>query len=257
MLMWGTVTLRPYVFVFLGVFAILAARDLGVRRALVFLAWGLAVALVAEYSSTRIGIPFGVYHYTGATVGRELYASDVPLFDPLSFPFLAYAAWCLARWASGQTAGVALAGLAGILMMLLDMVIDPLAVRGDQWFLGRIFFYPEGGAYFGVPLSNFLGWAVVGWVIIAGYVWMTADSAPPRGPAHLGAGLYYGVFLFNWTLTVWIGELMLAAVGFLVHGALFLILYFGFARRWPLPTAGGQAFQPAQAGGPEGIPFTS
>ena len=29
---------------------------------------------------------------------------------------------------------------------------------GDRWFLGRMYYYPEGGIYFGVPLSNFVGW---------------------------------------------------------------------------------------------------
>lgn len=45
-------------------------------------------------------------------------------------------------------------------MMLLDVVLDPLAVQGDRWFLGRVFYYPGGGDYFGVPLVNFAGWAL-------------------------------------------------------------------------------------------------
>ena len=55
-------------------------------------------------------------------------------------------------------------------MMLLDVVIDPVAVRGDRRFLGHIFFYPEGGAYFGVPVFNFAGWTVVGMVGIGGCI---------------------------------------------------------------------------------------
>src|SRR2546427_8097067 len=31
------------------------------------------VAWLAEFASTRIGVPFGLYHYTGITRGRELY----------------------------------------------------------------------------------------------------------------------------------------------------------------------------------------
>ena len=77
------------------------ARDLGWRRTLGWLVWGFAVAFSAEFASTRVGIPFGLYHYTGATAGRELFISNVPFFDPLSFPFLAYASFCLARWALG------------------------------------------------------------------------------------------------------------------------------------------------------------
>lgn len=252
-LLWGTLALRPYVFAFLSAYLVLAARDLGMLRALSFLAWGWAVAFTAEFMSTRVGIPFGPYHYTGLTAGQELYLSNIPLFDPLSFPFLAYASWCLARWASGRMAGVGVAGLAGILMMLLDMVIDPLAVRGDRWFLGPVFFYPDGGVYFGVPLSNFLGWAVVGVAIVGGYLWGAGGPAPARGSPGPGAGLYYAVFLFNWPLTVWIGEVWLAAAGILLHGALFLVLWCGFAERavrWVDAPDGWR--RPSRPGEPEG-----
>ena len=117
-------------------------------------------------------------------MGRELFVSNVPFFDSLSFPFLAYASFCLARWALGQAHGWAPAALAGALMMLLDVVVDPLAVLGDRWFLGRVFYYAEPGIYFGVPLSNFAGWFLVGWVIVGGYLWVAG-----RRPRALGSPL--------------------------------------------------------------------
>lgn len=221
-LLWGTVLLRPYVFVFLVAFLVAGWRDLGPARTLGFLVWGWLVAFTSEYASTRVGVPFGLYHYTGATQGRELYLANVPVFDSLSFPFLAYAAYCLARRALGaaRSAGVVL--LAGVLMMLLDLVIDPLAVRGARWFLGEIFFYPDGGAYFGVPLSNFAGWTLVGWIIVGGYVAVSRDGAAAAGP---GIGLYYGVLLFNLLITMWIREWMLTGAGILVHVIGFLVWY--------------------------------
>src|SRR3990172_10526158 len=115
-LLWGTLVLRPYVFLFLAVFLVAGARDLGPLRTAGFLLWGWAVAFAAEYASTRVGIPFGLYHYTGQTAWRELFVSNVPFFDPLSFPFLAYASYCLARWALGQARGWAPAALTGALM---------------------------------------------------------------------------------------------------------------------------------------------
>ena len=164
-LLLGTILLRPYVFGFLAAFLLAGFVDLGGRRTLLFAASVWPLAWLAEYSSTRIGVPFGLYHYTQATRAQELFIADVPFFDSLSFTFLAYASYGLARVVLGvkrstSKGGVAL--LAGTLMMLLDVVIDPLAVRGNQWFLGHVFWYPEGGPYFGVPLSNFAGWLLVG-----------------------------------------------------------------------------------------------
>jgi len=225
-LLWGTLVLRPYVAAFLLVFLLAGARDLGLARVLGFLAWGFAVAFAAEWASTRIGIPFGLYHYTGSTRGMELYLSNVPVFDSLSFPFLAYASFCLARWVLQSSRGPRLVLLAGVLMALLDVVIDPLAVRGDEWFLGRIFYYPAGGMYFGVPLSNFAGWLIVGWLIVGGHAWATkAPNGRDAGRVGLGIGLYYGVLAFNLVVTGWIGATRLLAAGILVHVGAALLLY--------------------------------
>ena len=226
-LVWGTVRLRPYVCIFLLAFVAAAARDVGGRRALAFLLWASGVAFVAEWASTRVGIPFGLYHYTGRTVGVELYLSNVPVFDSLSFAFLAYAAYCLSRRALGTARGVGVVALAGILMMFLDVVIDPLAVRGHRWFLGDIFYYPRGGVYFGVPLSNFAGWLLVGWVIVGGYVAATRPRAQESSGGAPGAGvaLYYGVLLFNLVVTLWIGEWRLLGAGMLVQAGAVLLLY--------------------------------
>jgi uncharacterized membrane protein len=222
----GTLMLRPYVAAFLLTYLVVAGRDLGGRRAIAWLAWGWLVAFTAEYASTRMGVPFGLYHYTGRTAGQELFLANVPLFSPLSFPFLAYAAWSLARAVGGRPRATGTVLVAGVLMMLLDVVIDPLAVRGERWFLGDLFFYPAPGEYFGVPLSNFAGWMLVGWVIPGGLVltrFFGLEGGGRRdafGAPAGGAALYYTILFFNLAITLAIGEGMLFAVGAGLHLAL-------------------------------------
>src|SRR5947208_16279822 len=96
-LLIGTLTLRPYVFGFVAAFLVAGTLDLGARRTVLFAAWVGPLAWLAEFSSTRIGIPFGLYHYTGSTRRQELFIADVPFMDFLSFAFLAYAPFCLAH----------------------------------------------------------------------------------------------------------------------------------------------------------------
>lgn len=228
----GTVLLRPYVFGFLLAFAAAALADLGGRRTVLFVASVWPVAWLAEFASTRVGIPFGLYHYTEATRGQELYIANVPFFDSLSFVFLAYAAFCVARLVvrgePGRLTMGKLAVVSGILMMLLDMVIDPLAVRGDRWFLGRVFYYAEGGAYFGVPLSNFAGWVAVGATGVGLY--LLRAGVPEEGRVWPGLALYYGVFAFNVMVTLWISEWTLATLGLLIHALVAVGLRVGYQR---------------------------
>ena len=224
-LLIGTILLRPYVFGFLAAFLLAGVADLGWRRTLLFAAWVWPLAWLAEFSSTRIGVPFGLYHYTGATRGQELFVANVPFMDSLSFTFLAYAAFCLARaaLAGRRVPAPLLALIAGVLMMLLDLVIDPMAVRGDRWFLGRIFYYPHGGAYFGVPLSNFVGWIVVGAMGVGGYLVLSRDAV--GGRVWPGVALYYAVLLFNLAVAGWIGEWVLVAVGTAIHAVAVAIVW--------------------------------
>jgi putative membrane protein len=238
---WGSLMLRPYVFGFLAIYLTGAVAAWGWRRAVAFTVWAGGLAFAAEWSSTRIGVPFGLYHYTGSTAGQELYLSNVPFFDPLSFTFLAYASLGLAaqllgggevaapysrgRRGAGAGARLRVAGVTGVLMMWLDVVIDPLAVRGDRWFLGRIFYYPVPGWYFGVPLANFAGWAVVGAAIAWGWAFFGSRvrGAPPawgRGlPRHgpQAVGLYYLLLVFNLAVTAAVAERALLWSGVLLH----------------------------------------
>src|SRR5574337_1387962 len=226
----ATVVLRPYVFVFLAFYLTAASVAIGRRRTVLFTVIAWVVAFSAEYSSTRNGIPFGFYSYIPDTKDRELWISNVPFMDSLSFTFLAYVSFTLAQWlrlpvGAGTREVVAVRrswpvlALTAVLFMLIDVVIDPVALRGDRWFLGKIYNYPEPGFYFGVPLTNFLGWAVVGFVTIALFQQvdraLAAEPTIDRGvkPILCGAMLYYLILVFNLVMTFAIGEMLLGMTG--------------------------------------------
>lgn len=230
----STVFLRPYVFLFLALYLWAAAAAIGWRRTALFTAIAWAVAFTAEYSSTRNGIPFGFYSYIPATKGRELWISNIPFMDSLSFTFLAYVSFVLAQWlrlpndaSEREVKDVRrswpVLGLTAFLFMLIDVVIDPLALRGDRWFLGKIYEYPSPGIYFGVPLTNFLGWGVVGFVVIALFQQLDrvlrAERTSGGGvrPIFLGAALYFLILVFNLCMTFAIGEYLLGTVGILLY----------------------------------------
>lgn len=95
-LLTNTFILRPYVFVFLGVFLYIGQKLLGWRRTGRFFGLTWAIYFMCEYASTRIGIPFGDYFYTSSTQDHELFLSSIPFMDSLSFSFLLFASYCLA-----------------------------------------------------------------------------------------------------------------------------------------------------------------
>jgi uncharacterized membrane protein len=260
-LLASTVALRPYVFVFFTCYLFLAVTHLGWKRTALFTVVAYAVAFACEWSSAvaATGFPFGLYHYIEATRGRELWVAGVPFMDSLSFTFLSYVSWELAvlllgrvraSWRDAQVVDGArvrrtwaAALLASFLMMYLDIIIDPVALHGDRWFLGKIYHYPEGGLYFGVTLANFLGWFFVCLVILRLFVWLERwlfRGEPVREGAAgvlayryqaLGAvGLYFGVLGFNLLMTFWIGEMLLGVVGVLITLPLLLLVLLALHR---------------------------
>ena len=236
-----TVLLRPYVFFFLALSLFAASRFLGWQRTAVLFGITWATAFVCEFTSTRIGFPFGEYYYLNSTVGQELYLSNIPFMDSLSFTYLLYASYCLAllfvlpcqpsSQPSGRhvlvqrTVSWPVLGLTCLFFMLIDIVIDPVALQGQRWFLGLIYAYPDPGVYFGVPLTNMAGWFIVGLIAMTGYrvvdqrqgILPPLPQTIPVRELLLGCGLYYGVLLFALSVTLWIGEGLMGIVGCFIY----------------------------------------
>jgi uncharacterized membrane protein len=253
----STIVLRPYVFVFFTCYLILAITHLGWKRTMLFTMVAYVVAFLCEWSSAvaATGFPFGLYSYIADTRDKELWIAGVPFMDSLSFTFLSYISWELSTFLLGKvkagwrdvqiTNGEEVrrswpaALLASFSMMYLDIIIDPVALRGDRWFLGKIYYYPEGGVYFGVTIANFIGWFLVCLVIIRLFIllerfvftwWLKSkghQAAGVREYRYKGLGpvaLYFGVLGFNLFMTFWIGEWLLGTVGVIIILPLVVII---------------------------------
>lgn len=261
-LLFATITYRPYVFVFFAAYLFLAVTHIGWKRTVLFTVLAYSIAFICEWSSAvaATGFPFGLYYYINTTSDKELWIAGVPFMDSLSFTFLSYVSWELATLLRGRSQAswrdvqVFNAGLvrrqwatwllAAFLMMYLDIIIDPVALRGDRWFLGKIYYYPDGGSYFGITLANFLGWYFVCFVIVGLFVWLerklfsetvSAGVCQYRYKALGAVGLYFGVLGFNLFMTFRIGERELGVVGVIVTLPLALIVGLSLSKAERVP----------------------
>jgi putative membrane protein len=224
---------RPYVLLFLLAFLALSWLEQGKLRTLVWLVTGYLVALGAEWGSINHGFPFGYYVYHYDALANDLVVAGVPFFDSLSFAFLSYVSFSFAqfflsplwlrRWdmqrvtlRRTRNSGAALF-LGACLMVVIDLVVDPVAHLGKHWFLGDIYHYPVPGYHFNVPLANYAGWFVVGWAIILVNqrfdAWLVRRERKRGVPALRWApfkGLYAplfwaGIVIFQLGVTAWLG----------------------------------------------------
>jgi len=243
-LLISTIALRPYVFIFLASFLFIAIVNFGLRTTLLFSVLTYAVSLGCEWSSIHNGFPFGLYHYIDATRSREIWVFGVPFMDSLSFTFLAFASYTVAlllsspvyrrgtdfrildTWKIRRAPRVWL--MAALFMVMVDMIVDPLSVLGDRWFLGKIFWYDPPGPHFGVPISNYLGWFFVAAITIAIFqlldVALNRGSAKPAGSfpamrsrALLGPLLYAGIVIFGIAMLFRINALNVGWAGVFIY----------------------------------------
>ncbi len=228
----GTITLRPYFVAFLLAYFFACSLHLGLKRALLFAVVGYLIAWLSEVSSIHNGIPYGLYYYTESTRGRELWVAGVPFMDSMSFVFLSYASYSIALAVVSPAVirrgvyvlenmkirrSLKVRILGAFFFMYLDVIIDPVALKGNRWFLGQIYGYPDGGSYFGIPISNFVGWFVVGFFLIYALqlldMWLHKSSVRDwfgKGITWrylLGPALYVSIVIFNLTVTYLIDEL--------------------------------------------------
>jgi uncharacterized membrane protein len=227
-LLWSFIS-RPYVTVLLVAFLVLSWREQGSARTFAWFVSGYLVAFSAEWGSINHGIPFGWYAYRYDALANDLVLFGVPFFDSVSFVFLSYISFSFAQFLLSPLLvaawfdvrrlrnSVPVLVLGAVLMVLVDLVVDPLALLGKYWFLGEIYYYREPGPHFGVPMTNYVGWFCVALIIIALNQRMDGvladDDAAGCKPFHAPKSvcnalfapvLWSSIVLFQLGLTYWL-----------------------------------------------------
>ena len=131
-----------------------AGHRWGCGRAVMGAAVVSAATAVVERIGTTTGLPFGRYQYTGRL--RPAVAG-VPVIVPLAWWSMALPAREAAHAALGPRSTLAGRVVLGALALTAwDLFLDPQMTAEGYWRWRR------GGAYRGVPLSNFAGWLLTG-----------------------------------------------------------------------------------------------
>ncbi len=162
--------LAPIVFVLLH-----APKQIGWKNLGAFFVLAFAISWSYESLSIATGFPFGSYHYTDE-LGYKL--GTVPL---LIMP--AYFGACYISWQIARTLNEAIAPdhayrwpvvlVASFVMVMWDLSMDPARATVNQAWI-----WHDGGAYFGVPFINFVGWFLCVATIFAAFAfWLSRQSA--------------------------------------------------------------------------------
>jgi bisanhydrobacterioruberin hydratase len=135
-------------------------RYLGARRAVLSLLTLSAFGFAIEIIGVATGLPYGKFFY-GDSLGPKALGL-VPYLLPISYLPLVVGA-VAATWSGGLEVNNRLLTIfrSALLLTLMDGVLDPGAATLGFWV------WPEGGAYYGVPLTNYAGWLLSGTLAVA------------------------------------------------------------------------------------------
>jgi putative membrane protein len=198
----------------------------GLRRSALMLGAAFAIALLMEYLGSRHGFIFGNYTYTDNLGYKAL--GQVPVIIPVAWFMMLYPSWETAGLLTGRILHRVTKGqgdtvkappftfapflrvlLAALAMTAWDLSLDPRMVADGNWI------WHDGGAYFGIPLSNFAGWIITSamiyavWALLDKGEWRlsTGDSSAPTPITSLQSQLPIWAYIITW-----IGESMANAL---------------------------------------------
>ena len=150
--------------------AVLSSIDvLGWKRALGLLLLTAGWAMLWEIVGVATGFPFGSYHYTGDNL-----FFGIPPFLPFGWFAQSYPAFVVGRIAlhgkvdpfpaSGRWLGrLSAIVISSFALTAFDFVWDPTQAGSPQ--PNPEWVWANPGSYYGIPLSNFLGWLFTGFCI--------------------------------------------------------------------------------------------
>jgi Carotenoid biosynthesis protein len=154
------------------------------RGVMVFTALCLGSGTFFESLSLRTGFPFGHYYFTGL-MGPKIF--QLPVLLALAYLGMGYLSWVLALAILGNKAEpprglrlILLPMIASCMMVAWDLSMDPIWANIDHAWVWK-----QGGSYFGVPISNFLGWSLTTYVFYQAFALYLRRRPPLPLPSPL------------------------------------------------------------------------
>ncbi|WP_068775611.1 carotenoid biosynthesis protein [Paenibacillus sp. FJAT-26967] len=196
------------------------ARMAGIRKSIRFLVLCGGLSFFSEWFGSHTGLWFGSYAYTGRFAPLVL---GVPLAIPL--------AWCMilviAKWfvrGQGTSAAIAAGGIA----VLIDALLDPVAVQQQYWNWSTAGSF----SFHGVPWTNFVCWWITASVIYALTMRWSLPESPSCHPTGTTAYPHRRTdWMFQAPLVLFLTlELLFLALGFSygLWSAVILNAFFSF-----------------------------
>jgi uncharacterized membrane protein len=194
-----------------------AALWRGGRWAAAYVAVTAGTGLVAEAVGTATGVPFGEYEYADS-LGTSLLG--VPVVVPLAWAMFAYPCLLVGQRLASSRLGATVVGAWALASW--DLFLDPQMVEAGHWRWADVELALPGAA--DIPVSNYLGWLVVGTFMLALLQLLPRRDADDRVP--------YALFLWTWAssvlaFAVFFGRPVVALVGGVGMG----LVAVPFARR--------------------------
>lgn len=184
----------------------------GLAGTMAFMGLVVAIPFASEFLGVVTGVPYGTYAYSELLGPRVL--GLVPVFILIAWVHIGYLVLATTTLAWGRSS-VWLAPLDGLLATAWDVMVDPLAVRAGFWT------WAPAGGFYGVPLTNFLGWFLVVTLLslAARTVWardLRAPASTPRSVERMLPILLLGTALSFAALTAAEGLPLAAVLGIVV-----------------------------------------
>lgn len=198
----------------------------GVKLTVIMFLITLSVGLISEILGVKYGWVYGSYYYTAG----GFFFGLVPLMTPVSWAIIIYMAYSMTNLLASKKINVTnkeglvkhlmqlimliiFSSMDGLIAMNLDLILDPVAVSpqiaGWVWI--------NGGPYYGVPISNFVGWFACTFfatIIFRTYVCFQKDlyTCKVQNDYYLAA-MYMAYFIVQATTALSIGHSDIVLIG--------------------------------------------
>jgi bisanhydrobacterioruberin hydratase len=196
-----------------GIFIIILAfpsyyalyRWLGLKKSLTLLIVLSIYALGIETLAIITGLPYSSFHYT------DLIGFKIGGYTPYTVPFAYVPVFlgCIYLASTRISDKLKIIIFSTFLVLITDFMLDPAAVALQFWI------YEKPGIFYGVPLMNFLGWILTGFLASLITITILKKDIDKPKPRAMVSSLFL-ILIFWSSICLFLGLIIPGIIGFIL-----------------------------------------